>query len=87
MAEAHFRARCCNSVTVLDFWPVGAPRAEICDKMQVESRLPAKARVRLHALGLFAPLIAFALDRIEQLLAQPDRFRRHLDEFIVLDIG
>lgn len=90
MAEAHFRARCCNSVTLMDFWPDSAPRAGICDRIQLESRrtgVAAKARARLNALSLFAPLVAFALDRVEQFLAQPNRFRRHLDEFVVLDIG
>src|SRR5882724_12074246 len=35
-------------------------------------------------LGLFG---ALALVRVEELLAQADRFRRHLDELVVLDIG
>src|SRR5450755_1887572 len=35
-------------------------------------------------LGLFG---ALALVGVEELLAQPDRFRGHLDQFVVLDIG
>src|SRR5262249_45582524 len=42
---------------------------------------------RLNALGFFTPLVAFALVGIEQFLAQPDRFRRDLDQLIVVDIG
>jgi len=76
MPKAHFRARCCNSVTVLHFCAANAPRAGIYDKMRLNraarSGVADKARMRLDALGFFAPLIAFSLDRIEQLLAQPN---------------
>src|SRR3984885_9425701 len=41
----------------------------------------------LDALGFFAPFVALTIVWIEQLLAQPDGFRRHFDQFIVLDIG
>ena len=41
----------------------------------------------LDAGGLFAPLFLLAVVLVEQLLAQPDRFRRHLDQLIVLDVG
>src|SRR6185437_377201 len=37
--------------------------------------------------GLFGLLGALALVGVEVLLAQADRFRRHLDELVVLDIG
>jgi len=69
MSKPHFRARCCNSVTVLDFCAAHAPHAGIYDKMTLDHAaqggIADKARARLNALGLFAPLIAFALDRIE----------------------
>jgi hypothetical protein len=38
-------------------------------------------------LGFLAPLIALALVFVEQLLAQADRLRRHLDQFVVLNVG
>ena len=70
------RSACCNSVTVLDFCGANAQRAGIYDKMRLNhaarSGVADKARMRLDALGFFAPLIAFSLDRIEQLLAQPN---------------
>src|SRR6266487_5514253 len=45
------------------------------------------SRTASHPLRLLAPLLLLALVGIEQLLAQPDRFRRDLDQFVVGDIG
>src|SRR5215472_11804464 len=68
----------------------GAKAAAICDKIastHCRRRLPLpRMRARSNALGfavsLFTPFVAFALVGIEQLLAQPDRFRRDLDQLI-----
>src|SRR5713101_10159634 len=40
-----------------------------------------------HPLGLLDPIRPLAVVGIEQLLAQPDRFRRDLDQLVVGDIG
>src|SRR4029077_19778773 len=40
-----------------------------------------------HALGFLAPLVLLAFVRIEELLAQANRFGRHFDQLVILDIG
>src|SRR5580698_8242415 len=52
------------------------------DNLDIRSTGPGDLRHRL--LALFR---ALAIVRVEEFLAQPDRFRRHLDQLVVLDIG
>jgi hypothetical protein len=47
---------------------------------------PGRTSHRLGGGG-FRPVFAFAVGLVEQLLAQTDRLRRHLDQFVVLNIG
>src|SRR4030081_3202991 len=59
--------------------------ASICMAIPPVTRPPGR---RLsHPLRLLDPLRSLAIVRIEQLLAQPDRPRRDLDQFVVGDIG
>src|SRR3954464_2372960 len=44
---------------------------------------PARRPPGSHLLGDLAAFVALAIVRIEDLLAQPDRFRRHLDQLVV----
>src|SRR2546423_7625450 len=50
-------------------------------------RVSQHAGAPLRRACLLAPILPLALVGIEQLLAQPDRLWRYLDELIVLDIG
>ena len=40
-----------------------------------------------HAGSFLLPLFFLAVVGIERPLAQPDRFRRHLDQFVVFNVG
>ena len=53
----------------------------------LEASADVSGRARLNRHGFLAPLLPLAVGGVEQLLAQPDRLRRHLDQLVVLDIG
>src|SRR6201988_5284534 len=74
-------------------WPDPVGKCPRRNAQAPPSRSPAgfgptpESRSSENDFGFLFALFALAFVRIEQLLAQPDRLWRHLDQFVVLDIG
>src|SRR6185437_1546817 len=65
-------------------WRIGYSKASRAKTPLFATRHSLFASLSHRFLGLFR---ALAVVGVEELLAQPDRFRRDLDQLVVLDIG